>query len=124
MYSVAIKKDFKAKHFLPEAKGEESEIHVHDYSVEIRIYGQELNEKGYLIDLNEVEEHLKSCLNDFEGKVLNELEYFENRLPTIENFAYTFWKKICEGLDKECLTSLEVKLWEKESAFASYENDL
>lgn len=124
MYSVAVRWDFVARHFLLGGDfGAESQLHTHDYRVEVQIDGPSLNQYGFLVDIVEIEARMESLLTRFRNSTLNELEEFKAMNPSIENFA----RVLCEALtpDARCqnIARLQVRIWENEKAWAAYRQE-
>ena len=56
MYHLAVSREFVAQHYLTvPTPGPEGDIHSHQYTAEVRFGGTELNEYGYLVDIDHVE---------------------------------------------------------------------
>ena len=63
MYTVAVKRDFTAQHFLIGGDwGAENQWHSHHYRVEVQLHGAALDQHGYLVDIVEIEEKLEALL--------------------------------------------------------------
>jgi 6-pyruvoyltetrahydropterin/6-carboxytetrahydropterin synthase len=125
MYQVALIHHFEAQHFLAGVPlGKESDLHSHQYTIEICIEGPELNDKGFLIDIVSLEEKLKKKTEELEGRVLNDLPEFSGINPSIERIA----AYICDNIEiedgKTELASMRVKVWENDKAWASCIRDL
>lgn len=61
--------------------------------MEIVLEGEKLNERGYLIVIDRVEDILTNLTAEFGRVPLNEQSEFERITPTIENFSKVFWEK-------------------------------
>lgn len=121
MYSLNLQREFSAQHFLIGGDwGLENELHSHQYRIEIRLRGEELNEFGYLVDIGEVEGYLTAFLRDIDGAILNELPEFEGLNPSLENFARITLHTLAASLTASNLSSLEIRIWEDRNAWASY----
>ena len=56
MYTLAVRRDFIARHFLIGGDwGPENNPNSHHYVLELRLKGQELDQHGYLCDIVDVE---------------------------------------------------------------------
>ena len=125
MYSVAVRRDFIANHFLTGGDwGPENESHAHHYIVEIRCDGPELDRHGYLLDICEIEAALDELVEQFRDKTLNRLAVFEGLNPSLEHFARIVWQILSEPLTSSNLESMTVKIWENDIAWAAYTKDL
>ncbi|MFO7663491.1 MAG: 6-carboxytetrahydropterin synthase, partial [Chloroflexota bacterium] len=121
MYTVAVKRDFIAQHFLIGGDwGDENEWHSHHYKIEVRLAGESLDQHGYLVDIVDIERHLDSLVSDHSDKTLNELAEFAGLNPSIEHFSRIFCQAIAERIKAANLNTVEVVIWENDIAWASY----
>ena len=125
MYTVAVKRDFVAQHFLVGGDwGPENEKHSHHYQVEVQLTGDKLDEHGYLVDIVDIEANLEALVEYYRDRTLNELPEFAGLNPSIEHFARIFCESLASRIKAPTLTSIGVKIWEAEIAWASYRKDL
>lgn len=121
MYTVAVKRDFVAQHFLIGGDwGAENEWHSHHYAVEVQLHGETLDQHGYLVDIVDIETHLNGLVADYRDKTLNDLPDFAGLNPSIEHFARIFCTQLAARIQAETLTAVTVKLWENDIAWASF----
>ena len=121
MYTVAVRRDFTAQHYLVgDDWGDENKPHTHHYVVEIKLEGRELDKHGYLVDICDIESVLESQVDYYRGRVLNELPEFINLNPSLEHFARIFCKTIATQIQSEPLTAIAMKIWENKMAWAEY----
>ncbi len=121
MYTVAVKRDFVAQHFLIGGDwGAENEKHSHHYVVELSLEGAELDQHGYLVDIVDIEQQLDAIVAHYRDRTLNDLLQFAGLNPSIEHFS----RIICQALDERItatnLSALTVVLWENDIAWASF----
>jgi 6-pyruvoyltetrahydropterin/6-carboxytetrahydropterin synthase len=125
MYSVAVHRDFIANHFLTGGDwGPENETHAHHYVVEVRFNGPELDRHGYLVDICEIETVLDGLVNRYRDQMLNRLAEFDGLNPSLEHFARIICDAISKNIRIRNLTSMTVKIWENDIAWAAYTKDL
>lgn len=125
MYAVAVQRDFIANHFLTGGDwGPENEAHAHHYVVEIRVSGRELDDHGYVVDICEIETVIEELVNRYRDQMLNRLAEFDGLNPSLEHFARIMADSISEKIQTRNLTSLTVKIWENDIAWAAYTKDL
>lgn len=130
IYTLSLTKSFTAEHFLPMIEGEEAKLHSHDYQLTIKIEGKELDEDGFLIDLLELDHLTTSMIKKYKGKILNEIESFENKNPTLENFSKILYDELFTSMKAQAkeeiqrIYSIEIILWENEAANASYREEV
>jgi 6-pyruvoyltetrahydropterin/6-carboxytetrahydropterin synthase len=121
MYEVAVNREFDAQHFLIGGDwGPENDLHEHHYQVEVQLQGSVLDQHGYLVDIVDIEMRLEKMINQYQGKVLNELPEFEGLNPSIENFSRIFCLGFARDISEENISSIVIKLWENEIAWASF----
>ena len=121
MYTVAVKRNFIARHFLIGGDwGPENELHSHHYQVEVQMEGPILNEHGYLVDIVEIEANLEEIIAAYRDRTLNELPEFEGLNPSIEHFSRIICRSLSARIHAPNLTTLTVKIWENDIAWASY----
>jgi 6-pyruvoyltetrahydropterin/6-carboxytetrahydropterin synthase len=125
MYSVAVRRNFIANHFLTGGDwGPENECHAHHYVVETRFDGTELDHHGYLVDICEVEAALDALVEDYRDKTLNRLAVFEGLNPSLEHFARIIWQAVSDQLQASNIKSMTVRVWENDIAWAAYRKNL
>jgi len=122
MYTVAVKRKFVAQHFLIGGDwGAENEWHSHHYVVEVQLNGHTLDQHGYLVDIVDIEVNLETLVTYYKDKTLNDLPEFSGLNPSIEHFSRIFCTQLAERIQAATLSSLTVKIWENEIAWASFQ---
>ena len=121
MYTVAVKRDFVAQHYLIGGDwGAENEKHSHHYVVELRLEGATLDQHGYLVDIVEIEQQLDALVAHYRDKTLNDLPEFADLNPSIEHFARILCQTLANHIPAPNLNALTVRIWENDIAWASY----
>ena len=125
MYRVGIQKEFQARHFLVGDFAEETIPHSHRYIVDLAITTGRLDEHGFSVDIALLEEVTDVVLSELDDVLLNELPFFENRQASVENCAHfihdvIFARLVERDFNAATITRSEVKIWESETAWASY----
>jgi len=124
MYTVAVKRDFVAQHFLVGGDwGAENQKHLHHYQVELQLEGVTLDEHDYLVDIVNIEANLDALVAYYRDKTLNDLHEFAGRNPSIEHFAHSLCDTLAERIQASNISALTVKLWENEIAWASFRKE-
>ena len=125
MYKVAVTREFIANHFLIGGDwGAENEPHAHHYVVEVSIESDTLDEHGYLVDIVDIEASLDGIVDYFRDTMLNDRPEFEGLNPSIEHFSRILNQKLAKKIKMEASGTLFVKLWENESCWAAYKNEI
>jgi 6-pyruvoyltetrahydropterin/6-carboxytetrahydropterin synthase len=121
MYSLGVKRDFIARHFLIGGDwGSENFPNSHHYVLELQLEGAELDRHGYLVDIVDVDRHLDEIVNYYKEQMLNDKPEFAGLNPSIEHFARILATSLSERIKATNITALKVVLWEHESAWAAY----
>ena len=121
MYMVAVKRDFKAQHFLIGGDwGAENQLHSHHYQAEVQLEGYELDQHGYLVDIVDIENALDTLIARYRDRALNDLPEFAGLNPSIEHFSRILCQALVAHIQSANLRAVTVKLWENEIAWASY----
>ena len=114
-YTLALSKNFKARHVFAEKAGTAEGLpHEHDYRVEIQLHGKELDGSGYLIDLEEIDLFLRDVLARCTDVLLNDLPEFSDFPPC---------QAVSNRVKRPQIEAVSVKLWESEHAWASFRQD-
>ncbi len=122
MYTLAVRRNFIARHFLIGGDwGPENFPNSHHYVLELQLQANELDQHGYLVDIVDVSRHLDELVGYFSEKMLNDLPEFQGLNPSLEHFARILATALDRRIKAESLCGLKVILWENESAWASYE---
>jgi 6-pyruvoyltetrahydropterin/6-carboxytetrahydropterin synthase len=121
MYTLGVRRDFIARHFLIGGNwGAENHPNSHHYILELRLEGSELDQHGYLCDIVDVEKHLDQVVGLYSEQMLNERPEFADLNPSIEHFARILATSLNKRINEENITTLKVVLWENDSAWAAY----
>jgi 6-pyruvoyltetrahydropterin/6-carboxytetrahydropterin synthase len=121
MYTVAVQRDFIARHFLIGGDwGAENEPHAHHYRLELRLEGAALDRHGYLVDIVDIERHLDGQVTRYRDTLLNEQPPFAGLNPSIEHFARVLCVALAEAIAAATVRVVTVVLWENEIAWAAY----
>lgn len=95
-------------------------FHGHNYELIVSVTGKINKETGFVIDMKDLKDIIKTEIEDaFDHKNLNlEVEEFETLNPTAENIAVVIYNKIKPKL--ESTLDLEIVLYETPRNFVSY----
>jgi 6-pyruvoyltetrahydropterin/6-carboxytetrahydropterin synthase len=74
--------------------GKRINTHGHDYSLNIFFSGEVDPYDGMIVNLDELKPVLARVLHEVEGAYLNDLKYFEERVPTLENLVNFLWQEL------------------------------
>lgn len=125
VYTICVQQSFTARHYLIGGNwGDENNPHAHDYRIEVRLSGDTLDAHGYLVDIDAVTRLLEAEIRRFKHQMLNDLPQFAGINPSLEHFARIFWENISATLQAPGVTSICVRLWENQAAWAEYRREL
>ena len=121
MYTVAVKRDFIARHYLIGGDwGAENTPHAHHYQVEVQLEGESLDRHGYLVDIVDIENALEGLVAHYRDGLLNDLPEFAGLNPSIEHFSRILCLSLAAKIQAENLAAVTIRLWENEIAWAAY----
>jgi len=121
MYTLAVRRDFIARHYLIGGDwGPENFPNSHHYVLELQLSGETLDQHGYLVDIVDVEKHLNELVAHYKEQMLNDLPEFAGLNPSIEHFSRILCLALNEKIQAPNITKVKVVLWENEIAWVSY----
>ncbi|MFW5716261.1 MAG: 6-carboxytetrahydropterin synthase [Spirochaetota bacterium] len=123
MYSAGVSRPLRARHYLNGDFGDESVPHSHPYRVEIVSRSRLLDENGFSTDIAALERVLEESLGEIDDVLLNDLAFFRDKQPSLENLALYLVRRIrtgLEALNKAPAEPLEIRIWENDSAWAGF----
>jgi 6-pyruvoyltetrahydropterin/6-carboxytetrahydropterin synthase len=125
-YTLTVRREFVAQHYLtvPDPGPVEGEPHSHVFTAEVEFAGPRLDEYGYLVDIDAVEDRLDALETRYRDALLNDLPEFDGQNPSVERFAEAFGDRLTDDLTDPNPTTLTVRLWEDDLAWASHERKL
>ncbi len=122
MYSLGVRREFIARHFLIGGDwGPENFPNSHHYTLELVLEGNELDQHGYLVDIVDVEKHLDEVVNYYKEQMLNDKPEFAGLNPSIEHFARILALTLNERIKAKNISGLKVVLWEHANAWAAFQ---
>lgn len=123
MYVLTVEDIFSSAHQLLGYKGKCENLHGHNWRVVLSVRGSALDERGLLLDFNDLKSMLKKITGELDHRNLNELPPFRKRNPSSENIA----RHIAERMRDELIASGEsdiilesVTIWESDTARCTY----
>jgi len=86
------------------------------------VKGRQLDQHGYLIDIDDVTAALDEQVGRYREKTLNSLPEFASFNPSLEHLARSMGVALEAFLDIQ-LQGLAVRIWENEFAWAEYRKE-
>lgn len=125
MYSVAVSRSIVAQHYLtvPDP-GPEGELHSHTFTVEATFQGPELDEYGYLVDIDAVSAAMDATADSLRDETLNDLPEFAGQNPSAEHLGQVFADRLLDHVAPETATELEISVREDDVATVGYRTAL
>ena len=120
MFEVSVEQTFAAGHALRNYHGKCENVHGHNYRVLVTIQGQQLDSIGLLVDFVEVKKLMSRVVDRLDHQFINDLTPFDIINPSAENMAKYFYDEITAGLGETTVRVGEVKIWETDTASATY----
>lgn len=117
MYEIKVIEEFSGAHNLRNYKGKCEALHGHNWKVEAVLYDATVDEKGMVMDFNDLKNKLKAVLSSMDHKYLNELIFFKKKNPTSENIAC----HIHGELSKSVKRKMKISVWETVNSCASFD---
>jgi len=116
LYTLKIVTDFAAAHTLNNYPGNCSQMHGHNWKVEVEVTATELDEVGMGLDFKIIKRKTKEVIKNLDHRYLNDLAAFELINPTAENIAAFLLEQISATLNTQKVSVNAVTLWETERA--------
>jgi 6-pyruvoyltetrahydropterin/6-carboxytetrahydropterin synthase len=117
-FQVGVLTDFVAQHYLvgglvPRAR---PFYHYRWFTV----CGGELDRHGFLVDIVRLREELGRVVDGYRDRTLNDLPDFAGLNPGVEVVARAMALSLARALANENKSALTIKIWENDTAWASY----
>jgi 6-pyruvoyltetrahydropterin/6-carboxytetrahydropterin synthase len=120
MYETKIKTDFAAAHCLREVGGKCESLHGHNFTVEVAVESEALDELGMVIDFRILKTKTQAVLQALDHRYLNELPLFKGKNPSSENLASYIFEELARQIDQQGYWVSWVAVWESETSRATY----
>ena len=123
MYELDITREFSAAHMLKGYDGLCSNLHGHNWTVQVFIRADRLDDIGIAADFTVIKRVLTEILAQFDHKYLNELPEFQGINPTSENIARILFEKLAPAVAKPVIKLDRVRVCESPTSGATYRPD-
>lgn len=84
MYTVIIKDNFIASHYVKMPDGSIEEAHEHNWKLDVALSTDKLDKNGFAVEFLELKSLIGDITQELEGNLLNNMEYFAPNFPTTE----------------------------------------
>ncbi len=119
MFEITVQHHFCAAHALRGYDGKCANIHGHNFVVEARITGDQLDSLGILVDFKDVKDSLTAIIDELDHQTLNDLPAFREVNPSSENIAKHFFDQLVRRLPSHVRLA-EIRIQETPSYAAIY----
>ena len=123
MFELDVIREFSSAHCLKGYCGNCSEKHGHNWSVQVFIRSEKLDEIGIAVDFKALKRELDALLGELDHKDLNTIPPFDKLNPTSENIAMYIYKRLSEKLNGNGVKVYRVRVGENASSGDSYFED-
>jgi 6-pyruvoyltetrahydropterin/6-carboxytetrahydropterin synthase len=120
MYELGITTHFSAAHHLVAYPGACAVLHGHNWSIEVYVQGEELDELGMLVDFKELKRAVSELMNELDHTDLNTHEAFKDANPTSERIARYLYKRLSEATGEKPYRVSKVTVHETPGSQATY----
>ncbi len=121
MFEVSVEQSFAAGHALRNYKGKCENVHGHNYKVQLKVFGTELDQAGLLMDFGDMKRILREVIEILDHQFINDIEPFTTVNPSAENMTKWFYDEVVRRMPEGTHLSLgEVKIWETDIQYAAY----
>ena len=120
MFELKVVSHLAAAHQLKDLAGPCERLHGHNWKIEVRVRGDDLEHSGLLIDFKTVKQATEQVIQEMDHHFLNELEPFRDRSPSSENIAQHVFQSLARHLNNDRVKVSSVTAWESETACATY----
>lgn len=120
-YIVSKDMTFAAAHYIEGHAGPCKNLHGHNYRVRVFVRAQTLDHLGMVVDFADLKQHLKSVVDRFDHRVINEIPPFDRLKPSAELLAEHVYRGVKEALDSPRAAVARVEVWENDTSCAAFE---
>jgi 6-pyruvoyl-tetrahydropterin synthase len=125
MFEAGLSISFRARHVMPHVQGPESELHEHEYRMEVMAVSRELDAHGMVCDLDVLGAALQETVERVRDKELDKIIPLENtNAVTVEVLAHWGHRELARRLSDRGIDTLSVRVWESPHAFGGYSGPL
>ncbi|OEU78674.1 MAG: 6-carboxytetrahydropterin synthase QueD [Desulfobacterales bacterium C00003060] len=120
VFEVYVQTHFSAAHYLRGYQGDCARIHGHNWTIDVFVKCNELDEIGIGVDFKDIKQAVKGVLQRLDHFNLNALPAFKDVNPSSENIAKYLYVELSKKLNSEVVKVSKVKVCETPGAGACY----
>ena len=119
-YEAGTAVRLRAFHVMPGMPPPEGERHAHDYRIEVVVGREELDDRGMVVDLAELDDALEDVAAHVHGRDLDRIRPEGVEAVTVELFARWAHGALAERVRLAGGTTLTVRVWESADEWGAY----
>lgn len=112
MFTLIVNVSFSGAHYLRGYDGPCARVHGHNFRVEARVSGTDLDDVGIVVDFKAIKALLKEVTDRFDHRLINEVAPFDTLNPTAENVARYIFDEVSPGISRAGATLESIGMWE------------
>ena len=120
MFELDIHREFSAAHSLRGYHGDCANLHGHNWTVQVFIQSEKLNEIGIAMDFKVLKKELEAVLAELDHKNLNEHPHFKETNATSENLAMYIDQRLRPAVNLPGVKLAKVRVCESPTSGATY----
>jgi 6-pyruvoyltetrahydropterin/6-carboxytetrahydropterin synthase len=120
MWEITQETQVAAAHQLRFAPGEGERLHGHNWRIKAVVRAEALDERGFVLDFNDLGKTLRDLVEPYEHVFLNEIAPFDDVNPTAENIARVVADNLAAKVDDARVRVVRVEVWENDFCSATY----
>ena len=120
MWEISQETSVAAAHQLRFAPGEGERLHGHNWRIKAVVRAEALDDRGFVLDFNDLGKTLRDLVEPYEHVFLNEIAPFDDVNPTAENIARVIADNLGAKVDDARVRVVRGEVWENDSCCATY----
>lgn len=122
-FEICVQSHFSAAHHLRGYPGNCERTHGHNWTVDVRVECEKVNELGICVDFWDVKAAVQNILEEFDHSDLSSSRHFTDKNPTSENIAQYLYGQLAEKLKAPGVRVARVRVSETPDCGAWYWED-
>ncbi len=119
-YTLKVITDFAAAHSLRNYPGDCSQLHGHNWKIEVEVTATTLDNIGIGVDFKQIRKQTNAVCDRLDHTHLNEISPFNEINPTAENIAAYIYTELAKKLNDGTTQVTAITVWETERACVRY----
>ena len=120
IYTLTTFVEFSSAHTLNGHDGPCRRMHGHNWTVEVEVSGNKLDNIGMVIDFKKIRIMTNQVVDRLDHQFLNDLSAFKDENPTAENIAKYIHAELTKSINNDNIIVKSIKLWETDKSAVTY----